>query len=373
MVDVRMEPNKDIAANAVMSRMPVSLFFGSPGRESISARVSPLAELCACLHAFAEPHHHPASRRWVTAVRAELDEELLIRAGVWKPLWSAFRARYLLPLRSDAELTLDAELAAIARLHEPDFLAMSAQALIGMTSREPPQELMRGRFLPRLSLISEQRHELGRRLLDDVGRFRDDLLAFLATMAEAAFESEWSTLRPMLEIDARTRTHNVRKHGTSALADLPAAAETVDPPGIVFDKLYHATARLDETPCVLVPSLHITPHTVIKHYPRFPVVVQYPVSGDGAAPTLDAARHRLAALQDPMRIRLARALLREPMTTSELANRYEMTAPQTSRHLRRLREAGLVLAHRSGTRVRYQLDVEAVRRMGVDLLSALYR
>ncbi len=353
--------------------MAVNLVFGTPGPESISARVSPLSELCACLHALAEPHHHPASRQWVMAVRAELDEELLIRAGVWAPLWSAFRARYLLPLRSDGEPDLDAELVGIAGLPEEDFLAMSAQALIGMSSREPPAELMRGRFLPRLSLISEQRHELGRRLLDDVARFRDDLLAFLSTMAEAAFGSTWSALRPMLETDARTRTHNVRKHGPSALADLPAASETFDPPGIVFDKLYNATARLDETPCVLVPSLHINPHTVIKHYPRFPVVVQYPVSGAGAAPSLDTARHRLAALQDPMRMRLARALLREPMTTTELANRYAMTTPQASRHLRRLREAGLVLAHRSGTRVRYQLDVEAVRRMGVDLLDALYR
>jgi DNA-binding transcriptional ArsR family regulator len=366
-------PDNDIAANAVMSLMPVSLVFGTSGRESISARVSPLAELCACLHALAEPHHHPASRRWVVGVRTGLDEELLIRAEVWAPLWSAFRARYLLPLRGDAELPLDEELAAIAALPEQDFLAMSAQALIGKSSREPPTELVNDRFLPRLSLISEQRHELGRRLLDDAGRFRADLLSFLATMAEAAFDPEWDTLRPMLEIDARTRTHNVRKHGPSALADLPAASETLDPPGIVFDKLYHATARLDETPCVLVPSLHINPHTVIKHYPRYALVVQYPVRADGAAPSLDTARHRLAALQDPMRMRLSRALLREPMTTTELANRFEMTTPQASRHLRRLREAGLVLAHRSGTRVRYQLDVEAVRRLGVDLLSALYR
>jgi DNA-binding HxlR family transcriptional regulator len=366
-------PDNDIATNAVMLRMPVTLVFGTSGRESISARVSPLAELCACLHALAEPHHHPASRQWVMGVRNELDEELLIRASVWAPLWSAFRARYLLPLRGDAELPLDEELAAVAHLPERDFVAMSAQALIGKSSREPPAGLPDDRFLSRLRLISEQRHELGRRLLDDAARFRDDLLAFLATMAEAAFVTEWDALRPVLEADARTRTHNVRKHGPSALADLPAASEKPDPPGIVFDKLYHASARLDETPCVLVPSLHLSPHTVIKHYPRFPVVVQYPVRVDGEAPSFDTARYRLAALQDPMRMRLARALLREPMTTTELAQRFEMTTPQTSRHLRRLREAGLVLAHRSSVRVRYQLDVDAVRRLGVDLLSALYR
>jgi DNA-binding transcriptional ArsR family regulator len=141
----------------------------------------------------------------------------------------------------------------------------------------------------------------------------------------------------------------------------------------VFDKFYRATVDLDETPCVLVPSPHLNPHIVIKHYPGFPVVIQYPVRAEGATPSLDVVRHRLAVLADPVRMNLCHTLLRDAMTTTELATRFEMTAPQMSRHLRQLREAGLVLAHRTGSRVHYQLDVEAVRGLGVDLLSVLHR
>jgi DNA-binding transcriptional ArsR family regulator len=50
-----------------------------------------------------------------------------------------------------------------------------------------------------------------------------------------------------------------------------------------------------------------------------------------------------------------------------------MSAPQVSRHLRRLREAGLVHTHRRGSVVYYQLDTAAVERLGPDLLSVLYR
>jgi DNA-binding transcriptional ArsR family regulator len=354
--------------------MPVTLVVGATGHKSITARPSPLAELCACLHALAEPEHHPASRRWVADVRDEVDEDLLIRASVWAPLWGAFRARYLLPLSIDAEPVLETELAGIERLPEADFLAMSAQALIGKTTREPPDLVLGAdRFLSRLRLISERRLELGARLLRDVDRFRTDLLLFLATMAEVAFEPEWTLLGPGLESHARARADDLRRHGPSTLADLPGASQEDDPARIVFDKFYRATVDLDETPCVLVPSLHLNPHIVIKHYPGLPVVVQYPVRAEGTTPSLDTVRHRLAVLADPMRMNLCHTLLRDAMTTTELATRFEMTAPQMSRHLRQLREAGLVLAHRTGSRVHYQLDVAAVRGLGVDLLSALHR
>ncbi|MEO3872381.1 hypothetical protein ABGB18_26510 [Nonomuraea sp. B12E4] len=49
-----------------------------------------------------------------------------------------------------------------------------------------------------------------------------------------------------------------------------------------------------------------------------------------------------------------------------------MTAPQVSRHPRRLREAQLVRTHRRGSVVSCRLDAGAVERLGPDLLSVLY-
>nr|WP_267881717.1 MULTISPECIES: ArsR family transcriptional regulator [unclassified Streptomyces] len=54
-----------------------------------------------------------------------------------------------------------------------------------------------------------------------------------------------------------------------------------------------------------------------------------------------------------------------------LAARLGMTSPQVSRHLRKLREAGLVLTHWEGTAVYYRLDTDAIGRLGPDLLVGL--
>src|SRR5439155_20307188 len=142
---------------------------------------------------------------------------------------------------------------------------------------------------------------------------------------------------------------------------------------IVIDKLYSATVRVDaRRPCLVVPTLYGQPHFVVKHYPGYPVVIQYGTS-PAATPSLRTVRQRLAVLQDPTRLQLCYAILRNPVATSELANQLGMSAPQVSRHLRRLREAELVHAHRRGSVVYYQLDAAAIERLGPELLSVLYR
>jgi len=90
-------------------------------------------------------------------------------------------------------------------------------------------------------------------------------------------------------------------------------------------------------------------------------------------PGLAQAERRLAALADPQRLRLARSILREPRSTAELAELYGTSAPVVSRHLRVLREAGLVSTDRSGHFVRYRLDGDVVARLGADLLEVLLR
>ncbi|MFD0444282.1 DUF5937 family protein [Streptomyces indonesiensis] len=347
--------------------MPVVIELGSAPEHRISTRLSPLAELCACLHALDGPRHHPASRRWVGAVLQGADERLLERAGGWAPLWGAFRARYLLPLTPGPERELEEELAAVAGLDEETFTTMTEQALVGKNGHGPGSghDLGSGhgpgsgsrrggrapeRFLARLRQLSERRFALGLRLLADPSGFRDSLLAFLSAVAEEVFEAEWTRLRPTLEADARVRSHEHSRYGAAVLAGFPTARMEQDPPRVVFDKLYNARASLADSPCLLVPSLHINPHLAIKHYPGYPVVVQYPVRhGAGAEPTaLDVVMRGLRALDEPLRIRMCRALLRQSMTTTELATQFEMTPPQMSRHLRKLREAGMVHTHREG-------------------------
>ncbi|MEI8412400.1 MULTISPECIES: ArsR/SmtB family transcription factor [unclassified Kribbella] len=361
---------KDIAANAVICPVAVTLLLPapalSPDPSPITVRTSPLAELCACLHALDEPDHHPAAARWVARVHAGADEDLLSRATAWAPLWSAFRARYLLPLTPGPRRTLEEELQDIEAIPIDDFVTMTLQALIGKNNAAIGDDV-----LHRLRLISSSRLELGSRVRADPDGFRTSLLDFLTDFAAAAFTPEWPAMKAVLDREATAREHTLHRRGPLALADLPAA--TALDGRIVLDKLYNATVQIDaHRPCLLVPTLYGQPHFVVKHYPGYPVVIQYGMS-PSTAPSLETIRHRLAVLQDPTRLRLCYAILRNPVATSELANQLGMSAPQVSRHLRKLREAELVHVHRRGSVVYYQLDAAAIERLGPQLLSVLYR
>jgi DNA-binding transcriptional ArsR family regulator len=74
---------------------------------------------------------------------------------------------------------------------------------------------------------------------------------------------------------------------------------------------------------------------------------------------LDAA---FAALADSTRRAVIRQLLRTPLRAGELAERVDMSAPALSRHLRVLREAGLIVedgvAHDARVSV-YKVDLDA--------------
>jgi ArsR family transcriptional regulator len=62
------------------------------------------------------------------------------------------------------------------------------------------------------------------------------------------------------------------------------------------------------------------------------------------------------ALASTQRRKILAYLSKTQLTTSELAQRFAMTAPSMSRHLSVLENAGLVTSSRHGQRVLYQLN-----------------
>lgn len=84
-------------------------------------------------------------------------------------------------------------------------------------------------------------------------------------------------------------------------------------------------------------------------------------------------RDRLAAIAEPARMELCRHLIGEPITTSELAHRTQLSQPQVSRHLRRLREVGLVTSIREGRVVYHRLHAKLLLSLGTDVLTTIMR
>ena len=79
-----------------------------------------------------------------------------------------------------------------------------------------------------------------------------------------------------------------------------------------------------------------------------------------------------AGLADPKRIMILYSLAEQPQTVNDLAAAVHTPQPSVSRHLRVLRERGMVLATRQGQSVEYRLaDIRLIQAL--DLLRALLR
>lgn len=79
-----------------------------------------------------------------------------------------------------------------------------------------------------------------------------------------------------------------------------------------------------------------------------------------------------AALSDPSRIFILYALSETPLNVTELTNELGVPQPTISRHLKVLRERGLVFTERQGTVITYHLaDQRVIQAM--DLLRSAMR
>jgi DNA-binding transcriptional ArsR family regulator len=79
----------------------------------------------------------------------------------------------------------------------------------------------------------------------------------------------------------------------------------------------------------------------------------------------------LAALADPTRRRILELLAEEERTAGELAEGFATSRPGVSRHLRVLRESGLVHVQPEGRRRIYSLETEPLEEL--DLWLERYR
>jgi DNA-binding transcriptional ArsR family regulator len=71
----------------------------------------------------------------------------------------------------------------------------------------------------------------------------------------------------------------------------------------------------------------------------------------------------LAALADPTRQRIVEMLASGPLSSGEIARRFEVSAPAISQHLKTLREAKMVRVRAEAQRRIYELDPDGVNEI----------
>jgi DNA-binding transcriptional ArsR family regulator len=222
------------------------------------------------------------------------------------------------------------------------------------------------------------RGDLAYSLATDPGRARADLVTLLARSEQEFFADDWRQSQPRLEATATLVRRRLRTHALPELvASLSKMASTRGSTTTVyFDKLQPASGSVGEHGLLLVPSMRSWPHVLIKLDPNLPVVVHFPaqdaLTGQHAQSQEDI-RRRLLVLADPARWELCRHLINEPITTTELATRTGLATPAVSRHLRVMREAGLISSHKEGRQAFHRLHPTTIDHLGIAILQAIIR
>ncbi|CAM5516805.1 ArsR/SmtB family transcription factor [Streptomyces aurantiogriseus] len=346
--------------------MSVVIVLEGTAADHFTVAVSPLAELAASLHVLTEHAHHAEHSAWAERTAAAAPPGF--RAGLrrFAPLWTALRWRGFYP-------GLDASLTGLPADRFAELTAYTcASGYRGFAFGRVLQEPAQARLLRQAaSALPEPHSALAEDLLRDPEALRADVLAFLDLCRRVYFDELWARTEPALSRAAhRVRQRLADEGPTAALLSLsPSSARLDSPARVVLDKVHHAVLSPARTPVLLIPTCYGAPHLLVKDEPGLPPVVHFPMDAPEIGVTL--ARSRMLALTDPRRVRLCRLIARQAMTTADLADRLSMTRPQVSRHLRALRDLGLVRVERHGRYVHYGLDLAAVERIGRDVATAL--
>ncbi|MEV0269602.1 DUF5937 family protein [Hamadaea sp. NPDC050747] len=332
---------------------------------------SPLAELTSMLHALAEPGHHPALHGWIAATSASLKPELSERLIEADFLWRSARADFFVPGRPQATLT--EELDEVDRLDDETYVfsalittSCGSTPLHRLFSREKALELALAR--------GPRQAEFAERLLADPPRVRAWVRRLLEDCEQAFFAESWARVQHRLAADSRHKADLLAHRGLSAMLDAVSPSVSLQGERIVVDKLQDNATTAYGSGVTFVPTAFGHPHLLVIHAPGWRPVIQYPIAESGLPPVpLHVVEQRIDALAHPVRRRLARTLARGQHTTGELADAWQLTAPEVSRHLAVLKQAGLLTTSRRGRYVLYQLDLLVCARLGADFVEAILR
>ncbi|AJF65815.1 DUF5937 family protein [Streptomyces vietnamensis] len=362
--------------------MSVTIDITGLPHERITFCPSPLAELGSALHTLAVPAHHPRLHAWTTTTTAALKPELADRLIEADFMWNNTRSDILLP--PQPRETLAEELDDLDRMDDEKFvgsaLEISCNSHYADGAPSPlVDERMRRRALDLAAARGPRQASFVERMLADPPGTRAWIRRLLEDCDEAFFADTWSRVRLQLAADARHKTELMRRKGLAeAVADAsPAMSLEEDEQGsrIVIDKLVQGRASAEGSAVTFLPTAFGWPHLFALYTPGWQPVIQYPIPARdlGGAASVEAVKLRLEAVAHPMRMRLCRSLARGSSTTSELADAYNITAPEVSRHLAVLKKAGLIITQRRGRYVHHQLDVSVVARLGSDFLESVLR
>lgn len=319
-----------------------------PLRYRLQMVLSPVSEMLASLHVLADPGHHLSNQDWVSAMLKELPIEVL----------EAMQevARY------QAEWVLLIDLLYIAGRLEtpvPEFL----DYLAGLPPRQVVDTLLVG--LPDATAfgwIDEPPAEA--ELAASWARLRAEpellvkrLLIALKSYWEQLFQREWEHRLPLLEqCRAQQAARLDSMEPPQWLASLHARIEyDAATHTLVFHKKHDLRFPLDAMErIVCTPSTFAAPHLMVGYGRGLLNITMHATAALTDLHTIPPGILSVAkALSDETRLQIYKLALKRPHYTQEIALTMKLAEPTVSRHLKVLRDAGLVQSRKEGFVVLY--------------------
>lgn len=292
--------------------------------------ISPMWETASAIRALRNPSVAALHVPWVKRIRSQLKGLDLSLSLALLPR-KGYIADFLTPPPTSPLMTFEDELELI-RATSPELVLHDVDLLVRNGN-------------PRKSLEPFVADPAG-----SVQRLADALAEFW----HRALEPDWPRVRSLLETDIAYRSRRLTEGGVDLLfADLHHEVSWSDATLTIECTCAVPDLDLAGRGMLLMPSA-FSPHktSAMTEEPWQPTVV-YPARGvallwEEAAPAPDAlakvlGRSRAALLAD----------LDAPRSTTDLAERHDMTPGGVSQHLTALRESGFVTAERNGRAVLY--------------------
>ncbi len=191
------------------------------------------------------------------------------------------------------------------------------------------------------------------------------LIAELRLYWARTLAQHWGRIQSVLDADVMFRARQLALQGINPLFGSLSRVLTYEDSTIRIAKPIEKNATVKAAEVVfngtglqLIPSMFACPDLSWQTHPNWQPMILYRARGTGLwyQPLPEDSDEALQVLMGSTRARLLHTLIQEPVNTSELANRLEITAGAVSQHLNLLNQAGLVESYRSGSRVYYRLS-----------------
>lgn len=308
--------------------------------------LSRLAELTNSLEVLAHPGRAPYAVGWVRTTRPRLDPAAVGVLFALAEQASWYVPDFVVPVPREYEPSLADELAAVAAT--PPQL-VDHQLRMAFRIGPPPPEV------PAEPRGHDPRPPLPAQVADVLAAGGSALAECVAGQLERAWEivlaDWWPAVRQVLDADVRHRATEASRHGFGRIVGDLHPKLHWDGSRLTLHRPYQFGVEADRG-LVLLPSAFL-PHPVTWPAGPAEVMIGYPARGRGQVWADPPGAGEAAGVLGTRRGALL-ADLRTARSTTDLATRHRLSPATVSYHLARLREAGLVVAHRAGQSVLYE-------------------